>query len=87
MSVLFQSKNIKQLKMNPKQDYLPFKISRMSIISQLNTRSTTILRANNPLITSHYRDIWTLVKFHIIKNKLPLCLFRLVIFNISYLEK
>ncbi len=57
MSVLFKSKNIKQPKMNPKQDYLPFKISRMSIISHLNTRSTTILRANNLLITFHYRDI------------------------------
>ncbi|MFP3670288.1 hypothetical protein SB717_34955, partial [Priestia sp. SIMBA_032] len=57
MSVLFTSKNIKQPKMNPKQDYLPFKISRMSIISHLNTKSTTILRANNLLITSHYRDI------------------------------
>ncbi len=57
MSVLFKSKNIKQLKMNLKQDYLPFKIGRMSIISHLNTRSTTILRANNLLITSHYRDI------------------------------
>ena len=57
MSVLFQSKNIKQPQMTPKQDYLPFKINRLATISHLNTGTTTILRANDFLITSHYRDI------------------------------